>query len=332
MPFQTTAGPSRFQRGGSLAGILLLGLACLSGRAEHPIQVHAGMANASAAVPAGPDLFLTGADDDNVIRLYRANAGGKPLLQFDPSPWLQLEGRSRDVNIEGAARIGDVAYWLGSHGRNKDGRPRPNRQRLFATQLTEGTNGPSLAFLGRPCTNLLEALLAAPQLAPFNLKEAARRAPGDKKGLNFEGLSAMPEGGLLLGFRGPVPDGKALLVPLLNPCGVIQGDVPKLGQPVQLDLGGLGIRDIAWSGREYFLIAGRSGGGGISQLWRWAGGEAKPERLDHPALKHLNSEGIAIFGPPEKPHLLIVSDDGSRVEEPMRVFSTPTFRSVWIRP
>ncbi len=290
------------------------------------------MANASVAVPAGPDLFLTGADEDNVIKLYRANADGKPLMEFDPSPWLQLEGRSRDVNIEGAARIGDVVYWLGSHGRSKDGHPRPNRQRLFATRLTEGTNGPSLAFLGRPCTNLLEALISAPQLAAFNLKEAAGRAPGDKRGLNLEGLSAMPDGGLLLGFRGPIPEGKALLVPLLNPSEVIHGEAPKLGQPLQLDLGGLGIRDLAWSGQEYFLIAGRSGAGGVSQLWRWAGGEAKPEQLDHPSLRHMNSEGIAIFGPPEKPHLLIVSDDGNRVAEPMRALMTPTFRSVWIKP
>ena len=331
MPLQTAAGPSRFHARRSLLLIFLLGAACLSCRAEHPLRTHIGLANASAAVPVGTNLFLTGADDDNVISLYRADVGGKPLLRFDPSPWLQLEGRSRDVNIEGAARLGDLVYWLGSHGRNKDGRSRPNRQRLFATQLTESTNGPSLAFSGQPCTNLLDALVAAPQLAAFGLREAAGRGP-EEGGLNFEGLSAMPDGRLLMGFRGPVPEGKALLVPLLNPSEVIHGGLPKLGPPVQLDLGGLGIRDIAWSGREYFLIAGRSGKGGTSQLWRWAGGDAKPERLDHPGLRRMNPEGIAIFGTPEKPHLLIVSDDGNRTDDLKRVVAPPTFRSLWIKP
>lgn len=336
MPLQTANGPSWFQRHGTRLGFLLFSLLCLSCRAEHPLRTQAGLANASAAVPVGTNLFLTGADDDNVIKLYRTDVGGKPLLQFDPSPWLQLEGRSRDVNIEGAARIGDLVYWLGSHGRNKDGRPRPNRQRLFATRLTEGTNGPSLSFVGQPCMNLLDVLVAAPQLAPFHLREAARKGTDDGKGLNFEGLSATPEGGLLLGFRGPVPDGKALLVPLLNPSEVIHGATPRLGQPIQFDLDGFGIRDIAWSGREYFLIAGHSGSGkgkgGESQLWRWAGGDAKPELLDHPVLRRMNPEGIAIFGPPEKPHLLIVSDDGNRMDEAMRALSTPTFRSVWLKP
>ncbi|HTH49038.1 MAG TPA: DUF3616 domain-containing protein [Candidatus Limnocylindria bacterium] len=312
----------------------MLGLTCLSCRAEHLVQTHSGLANASAAVPVGANLFLTGADDDNVIKLYRTDASDGPLLQFDPSPWLQLEGRSRDVNIEGAARVGDLVYWLGSHGRNKDGRPRPNRQRLFATQLSEGTNGPSLSFVGQPCLNLLEALVAAPQLAPFHLRDASRRPTEDGKGLNFEGLSAMPDGGLLLGFRAPVPEGRALLVPLLNPSEVIHGGVPRLGQPIQLDLGGLGIRDLAWSGQEYFVLAGPkgSGKGGNSQLWRWAGGEAKPELLDHPVLRKLNPEGIAIFGPPEKPHLLIVSDDGNRTDGTRHTASSPSFRSVWLKP
>ena len=47
--------------------LVLLGLAMA--RAEHGVRVHTGMANASAAVPVGKDLFLAGSDDDNVLKL-----------------------------------------------------------------------------------------------------------------------------------------------------------------------------------------------------------------------------------------------------------------------
>lgn len=311
---------------------MLLACAILPACAQHAPLTHTGMANASAAVPVGANLFLSGADDNNVIKLYRADASGGPLAQFDASPWLALEGKSQDADIEGAARIGDVIYWLGSHARSKDGRPRPNRQRLFATRITEGTNGVTLSLVGQPCQTLLAALTAAPQLRRFHLDEAAERAPETQAGLNLEGLSATPDGGLLLGFRGPVPDGKALLVPLLNPAGAVNGESPKLGEPILLDLGGLAIRDLAWSGREYFLIAGNTGRGGSSQLWRWAGGAAAPERIGHAKFHHLNPEGIAIFGTPEKPRLLIVSDDGNHNDSAFHLFSAPTFRSVWVKP
>lgn len=327
----TRTVPGRFRRFCRRLG-LLLGCALLPACAEHAPLTHTGMANASAAVPVGPNLFLTGADDNNVIKLYRADGPGGPLAQFDASPWLALEGKSQDANLEAAARIGNVIYWLGSHARSKDGRARPNHQRLFATRITEGANGVSLRPVGRPCQTLLAALATAPQLERFHLGEAAERAPETESGLNLEGLSAMPDGGLLLGFRGPVPDGKALLVPLLNPNGTVNGEFPKLGEPILLDLGGLAIRDLAWSGREYFLIAGSSGHGGSSQLWRWAGGSAAPERVEHAKFHHLNPEGIAIFGPPEKPRLLIVSDDGNRNDSAFHLFTAPTFRSVWVKP
>lgn len=313
-------------------GLLLLGGVFLPAWAQRPPLVHTGMANASAAVRAGTNLFLTGADDDNVIKLYRSDVAGGPLAQFDASPWLGLEGHSRDANIEGAARIGDVVYWLGSHARNKDGRTRPNRQRLFATRVTENTNGISLTLVGQPCQSLLNALTEAPQLALFHLDDAAGRAPETEVGLNLEGLSAMPTGGLLLGFRGPVPEGKTLLVPLLNPVELMNGQPPKLGEPILLNLGGLGIRDIAWTGREYFIIAGNSGRGGTSQLWRWAGGEANPKRIGHAPLHRLNPEGIAVFGSPEKPRLLIVSDDGNHNDAALHPFSGPMFRTVWVKP
>ena len=315
--------------------VLLAGFAALPGRcpaAERPAWVHSGMANASVAVAVGTREFLTGCDEDNVVKLYRAGASGPPLAEFDLTRWLELHGHPADADIEGAARLGDTVYWIGSHSRAKDGRPRPNHERLLATRIREGTNGMTLERVGHPCQSLLGALLRAPQLAGFHLREAATKAPEDEGGLNIEGLAATADGTLLIGFRSPLVGEKALLVPLLNPVESMQGSPPRLGDPVLLDLGGLGIRDITFTGLEYFVIGGRTGHGGTSHLFRWAGGTAVPEKLERAGLRRLNSEGIANFGTRERPRLLVVSDDGNHPGNQWRPPSLRTFRSLWVEP
>jgi len=283
---------------------------------------HSGMSSASAAVAVGTNQFLAGSDEDNRLRLYTVAAGG-PVIELDVSPWLRLVSRHGEVDLEGAATVGDRTYWLGSHSRAKDGRERPDRARLFATQLATNENRPQLRFVGHPYTGLIEALAAAPLLARFHLAEAVRRVPGDG-GLNIEGLAAGPRGELWLGFRSPVPEGKALLVPLTNPEAVIQGGAAQLGEPVLLDLGGRGVRDIVWSGAEWFVIGGGVTGGGSSRLYRWRPGTVDTERVDHPGFKRANPEALAFFGTTAAPRLLVLSDDGK--------LSRSRFRSFWVIP
>jgi hypothetical protein len=300
---------------------------------ERPAWVHSGMANASLAVMAGTNLFLTGCDVENVVKLYRSGVSGPPLAEFDLSPWLDLHGHPGDADIEAAARIGDVIYWLGSHSRARDGRPRPNRERLLATRIVEGTNGlVRLQPVGRPYEQLHMALLRAPQLTRFHLLEAASKAPEEEGGLNLEGLAATPDGGLLIGFRSPLVNGRALVVPLRNPAQIMTGARAELGEPLLLDLDGLGIRDFVFTGLEYFVIAGRTAHGGTSHLFRWSGGTSVPEHLEKAGLRRLNPEGVANFGTREHPRLLLVSDDGNQVYNRNQPPGLRTFRSVWVDP
>ena len=111
--------------------------------------------------------------------------------------------------------------------------------------------------------------------------------PKEPDALNIEGLSATAEGHLLIGFRNPVPNGKALLVPLLNPNEAIDGQSPRFGDAIQLDLGGLGIRDIEWTGQAFFIIAGSFEGGHKSKLYRWNGPGTNPELLEGKASGRL---------------------------------------------
>jgi hypothetical protein len=312
--------------------VLLAGLLLGSGSlerglgAQREVSVHTGMANASAVAVLSDALFCAANDEDNVLRIYRLDVDGPEIGTLDVTSFLAVGGRSLEVDLEGAARVGDLVYWIGSHARNKDGKSRPNRQRLFATQIV--TNGASAKLVphGRPCSSLLDALVRNPSLERFGLKAAASRPPEDR-GLNIESLAAGANGELWLGFRSPVLNGKALLVPLLNPADVLQLGYPKFGDPVELDLEGLGVRDMAWTGQEWFLIGGRAGSGGNARLFRWAGGKAGAERVEKAGFKKFNPEALAAVGTGESLRLLVLSDDGNASTALRK-----QFRSFWVTP
>ena len=50
---------------------------------------------------------------------------------------------------------------------------------------------------------------------------------------------------MFIGFRNPVPQGKALVVPLLNPREVVHGQRAQPGESVLLDLAGRGTASVA---------------------------------------------------------------------------------------
>ena len=95
-----------------------------------------GMCDASAGVAISPDLFLVADDELNVLRVYPVEQGGKPLASLNLDAFLEVDRRSPEADIEGAAKVGDVVYWISSHGRNKTGKDRTSRERFFATQIS----------------------------------------------------------------------------------------------------------------------------------------------------------------------------------------------------
>ncbi len=204
-----------------------------------------GMCDASGAVPVTSNIFAVASDEDNILRLYDRDQPGQPVKEFDCNAFLQVRGKSLEADLEAAARIGDRAFWMGSHGRNRIGKERQNRDRFFATDIRIHGQEIELVPVGQPYQRLLEDFIEDPRLAKFHLGESSLSAPKEWQALNIEGLSATPEGHLLIGFRNPIPEGKALIIPMLNPDEVVQGRRAELGAPIQLDLGGLGIRDMA---------------------------------------------------------------------------------------
>jgi len=236
-----------------------------------------------------------------------------------------------ETDIEAGTRVGALAFWLTSHGRNSSGKPKPERLKLFATTLP--TVGVAATVAGVPYEHLLDDLLAEPRLARFSLDQAATLAPKAKGGLNLEGMTARREGGVWIGFRNPIPDGSALLVPLLNPEQVIYGKRAELGEPRLLDLAGYGVRSISERAGSYLILAGPYDGSRGARLYAWDG-EAGVTLRAEKALEGLNPEG---FFTPDDGQVLVLSDDGSMsidgVEcKHLKDASKKRYRARWVQP
>jgi hypothetical protein len=295
---------------------------------------HTGTCDASAAVPIGSGRFVVASDEDDVLRVYHSASAGGATDTFDLSGFLALGERPREADIEGATRINDTIYWITSHGRNSEGRERPTRYRLFATEVAHESGRPMIRPIGVPYTQLLQDLLQEGTLARYHLGEAAMLAPKEQGALNIEGLASTPDGRLLIGFRNPIPDGEALVVPLENPRDVLQGARARFGAPVLLDLGGLGIRSIEyWESRGLYLIVAGAYDQGPFHLYQWSG-DGPAARMEGIDLQELNPEALIIY-PELADRFQILSDDGETLVggtacKDLGSDDQKSFRSAWV--
>ena len=146
-------------------------------------------------------------------------------------------------------------------------------------------------------------------------------------------MTERPEGGVWIGFRNPIPGGKALLFTLGNPERVVNGERPAIGDPVLLDLGGLGVRSLSyWHGR-YLIVAGHFDSGTRSWLYTWDGRGA-PARLSQFDFSRFNPEGF--FTPDERGEVLVLSDDGGVAigDKDCKKLKNPDrkqFRGAWLK-
>ncbi len=307
--------PSRLQALLALSVVLAGTAGCMSEAAsdDPSATTFYGMCDASAAAALDAERFIVADDEDNILRVYN-RAGGKPLYQYDVSEFLGNQGKKKpkEADLEAATQLGNLTFWSTSHGRNSKGKDKPERHRIFATELITEGEKIEIRPVGQPYTALIDDLLAEPALERYGLQAAAKLAPKEKNGLNIEGLAATPEGHLLIGFRNPIPDGKALLVPILNPAEIIKGTKAKLGAPIELDLQGLGIRAIGLYENRYVIIAGAPAEGGLSRLFEWTPGTV-PKPIPGITMEGLNPEGLAFHADaPGRSEYFVLSDDGSR--------------------
>lgn len=297
---------------------ILVGTTCAIAAAQAPTIDRDGTCDASAVAMLDSQRIIIASDEDNILRVYKIGEPGGPIEELNLDKFLMTEAKHPEADIEAAARVGDRIYFITSHGCNRAGEQRPGRQRFFAIDIkglgVKGPKGePKLTTVGKAYQHLLDALTADSQLAKYDFKSGANLSTEKTGALNIEGLSAMPDGGVMIGFRSPLHEGKAILLPMTNPDKVIEGKRPTFAAPIELDLGGRGTRGIEYwpTRKKYVILAGAATDEDKSfAIYLWSGVKDEPPTPIEIDFGDLHPESVAIDLDTES--LLIVSDDGSR--------------------
>jgi len=239
----------------------------------------------------GDTLMFVANNENEVLGLFSrhpADSCHAAVWSLNVRPFLNPTGSSdSSADLESAVRLNDAngprIYWLGSLGNNKSGSLRPNRNRIFATQITGNGGGSppySLTYVGR-YDHLREDIIAwdvnnvhGLGANYFGLSASAHSGvtPQQVDGFNVEGLTLAPDGHTAyVSFRAPLVNGSgpttptsprthALIVQLLNMPALVTGSptpgpgVAVFGPPILLPLGSRGIRSIDYTMRQQYLI------------------------------------------------------------------------------
>jgi hypothetical protein len=291
-----------------------------------------GISNPSGAVALNKNLLVIADDEDNLLRIYDKNIVEKPLQTIQLSSVFKnliKDGEDLEIDLESGAEIDGNYFWIGSHSSSRTGKTRPSRHRLFALEIKPGAKGKFTASaVGGIYTTLISDLKHDSRFDDWNLDEAFKNQSKAINGLSIEGLAATKNKGLLIGFRNPLVGGKikndrlvngqALVVELLNPFGVIHGENAHFADPIQLDLDGLGVREITRrKNNKYLIVAGpyheniETEAHSIekTRLYKWSKKSGKIKALKKVDLGNLNIEA-AVFYPENFDQVQLLSDDG----------------------
>jgi predicted extracellular nuclease len=314
-------------------------------------QFLTGTSDASTAIPVGGTFFLEADDENQVLRLYDYTKSGLPVAGFDFTSSLGLtqtdgSGVLREVDIEASTKIGDTdggklrIFWLGSQSNSDDGKSRPNRDRIFATDITGTGASTTLSYTGR-YNFLREDIINwdvnnghGKGVNYYGLAASAAAGVGSKQsnGYNIEGLEIAPDNTTAyIAFRAPQipPSGRsnALIVTVTNFTSLIsasgggtQGSA-QFGAPIELDLGGRGIREIRKNpNNQYVIIAGPAGDAGAApndfRLYTWNGNPSSTPQLRAATFPpSFNPEGIISIPDnlTDAAKIQVISDDGNTV-------------------
>jgi hypothetical protein len=255
--------------------IWILALACRSAGSESGPAPARPPADASARGPDGGTLPLVCeasallrsegrlllADNEAPGRIYDA---ASDLSALHPIP---LGSDVDDIE----ALAGDAArdFWVvGSQSNDKNAKERPERKRV--AHVVDGR-----VSIVTPDLSICAACTAVRALAP---KEG---------GVNVEG-AAIVAGGLWLGLRSPLVDGKAILLGM-------SADGARAERLVLVDLGGDGVREMVAHEGALLVVSGPvDDRAQPHRLWRMAGPDTPPALL--PAPLPAQTEGIAVVG------------------------------------
>ena len=268
-----------------------------------------------SAVRQLPDgrLLVVEDEKDHPFSLVTIDAGRvhsvaltATLLQSFSDFWKldDLEGLALD-------RSGFV-YAITSHSRDDEGHAKKSRERLVRFRVDgDRVVDPQVV------EGLKQAMTAAHPLLAAAAEVREAKAVG---GLNIEALEVDPfEHHLLIAFRSPLHEGRAIVASVVNPTALFEADEePRLAPDLdELDLDGHGIRALSFLPAlgQYLVVGGPvSREPGDFSLWLWDGRRSNAvRRVAVPGLRDVaHTEGVSPATLDGAAGIILVSDDGDR--------------------
>ena len=209
------------------------------------------------------------------------------LVAGDLVPLISNEfaGRALELDGEGVAYADGAFYVIGSHGHPRDRKHRLDASgdadeiaaKIKASSQLLRVRLPQSAWDGE-----LETVRGAQVEASTRVREAIRTVGElassmdrrlDEKGLTIEGV-AVAGGKLYVGFRSPLLNGTSAMIMSVS-LGSLFDQGPLDPKIITLDLGGRGIRDIAYDRGVFTILAGPAADtGGDFAVFSWDGTSA----------------------------------------------------------
>lgn len=270
--------------------------------------------SALSAVAAEGRLLFTGSDEGRGAECFEERSGGYVLKRR-----LDLGKLFRDMPKKGEADLealdfADGRLWLtGSHcvvRPKRKGAPsqdsferQPSRHLLGSVKIDKTgrarrKSAAALPFTGK--RSLRNILKRDPHVRPFV------DLPTKENGLDVEGIVVVG-GRLYLGLRGPVIATKAVILDM--PAKTAFARPGKRMRKHFLDLGGLGVRDLAHRGGDILILAGPvTSTGGPFRLFRWKRKKDVATLVHEWKLKEENPEGICFLERGGRPGVLMLYD------------------------
>jgi len=296
---------------------------------------HTGASDASAFIALDDDYMVMGDDEMNYFFVYKRMQSGLPVKSFYYGDLLGLTdgstGNYKEVDLESCVRSKTIAnrvYWLGSMSNaGSSNEYKPNSNKFFATTIT-GTGNTTNFTVNGYYSNMRQQLISWGDSYGYNFSASTASGHDAKTidGFNAEGMNIAPDNTTLyIGFRAPlVPTAnrtKAVIAPLLNfetwfnngnPLGN-----PTFGAPIELNLGGRGIRDmVRLSNGVYIIVAGNYDNVPVNgAIYKWTGvATDAPVQVTTMNITALNAEAcleMNVGGQPAMNKLQVISDNGS---------------------
>jgi hypothetical protein len=288
------------------------------GHVEFKGDIHKAKNVSAIAVVKG--YLVIGSDEGNRVQLLTREGDRYRVLP----PEVILDEQANEIDIEGIAADEDVVYVIGSHARvrktvDDTHTVQENRQRLLMVARDEDRERLyRFRVDGHGAVSALEVTSLMPVIAQDPVLQGFTRVPSKENGVDIEGL-AVRDGHLYVGFRGPVLRGN--YVPVLR---------ARFGHPISdtsllfVNLGGLGIRDLAAVREGLLILAGPVGDGpGAYHLYIWDGRDSLPgqRRPDEPVGRlewlgkivtedEAKAEGVTVLDESETAYEVLIVFDG----------------------